>query len=87
MDVTGLPFLASGLALIRYTPFTIPIAMTLDAYLRYAMSETRIALAMQRGASESSILEWCRATLAPVFGADPGDVLFTGYTALVRPAR
>jgi hypothetical protein len=84
MDVVRLPFDGAGLALDRYEKLEALVAMTLDAYLRYVMSETRIELAIAAGAGEMDIREWCGATLARVFGGEPRDVVFDCWFACVR---
>jgi ubiquinone/menaquinone biosynthesis C-methylase UbiE len=84
MDVVRLPFDRAGLALDRYEKLEALVAMTLDAYLRYVMSETRIELAIAAGAGEMDIREWCGATLARVFGGEPRDVVFDCWFACVR---
>jgi hypothetical protein len=58
--------------------------MTADSYLRYAMSETRVGLAIGQGATEAEVLTWCRATLADVFDDARRDVVFDAYTAYIR---
>jgi SAM-dependent methyltransferase len=83
LDVTRLPFDRAGLGLDNYQVFEIAIPMTLDAYLRYAMSETRIELALSAGAREADVGEWCRRTLQEVFGDQTKDVVFDAYAAYV----
>jgi len=58
-------------------------SLTLDHsfYVDYAMTETNVAAAVRAGAAEDSIREWCRSTLAPVFGGVEQKVVFTGYIA------
>jgi hypothetical protein len=58
-------------------------SLTLDHtfYVDYAMTETNVAAAVRAGAAEDSIHEWCRSTLAPVFGGVEQKVVFTGYIA------
>ena len=58
-------------------------SLTLDHsfYVDYAMTETNVAAAVRAGVDEESIREWCRATLAPVFGGVARVVVFTGYIA------
>ena len=84
LDVERLPYGRSGLALEAYRAFEVPIPMTADSYLRYAMSETRVALAIGKGAVESEIHAWCRATLADVFGVVRRDVVFDAYMAQIK---
>jgi SAM-dependent methyltransferase len=84
MDVVRLPFDRAGLALDRHEKLEALVTMTMDAYLRYVMSETRIELALAAGARESDIREWCGATLAQAFGGEPRDVVFDCWFACVR---
>jgi SAM-dependent methyltransferase len=84
MDVRGLPFEAAGLALQSFNQLEVPISMTPDSYLAYAMSETRIELALARGEDETAIRGWCQDTLDDVFRGQPRDVIFDGYVAYVR---
>lgn len=58
-------------------------SLTLDHsfYVGYAMTETNVASAVRAGVDEDSIREWCRSTLAPVFGGVERQVVFTGYIA------
>jgi SAM-dependent methyltransferase len=84
MDVTRLPFDRAGLTLDRYREIEVPVPMTLESYLRYVRSETRIELALAAGAGEAEIDTWCRATLAGVFDPDPQDVVFDCWFACVR---
>ena len=58
--------------------------MTADSYLRYSMSETRVGLAIANGATEGQILNWCRDTLADVFGDAQHDVVFDAYAAYIK---
>ena len=86
LDVRTLPFDRAGLALESYEEFSIAVPMTVEAYLRYAMSETRIQLAISRGVSETAIEGWCRQTLPQVFPSGAAEVIFDGYAACVRRA-
>ena len=87
MDVRRLPFERGRLVLDWYEEFSIPVPMTADAYLRYAMSETRVELAIRRGVDGDAIRAWCRDTLDRVFAGRDRDVIFEGYTAGFRPRR
>ena len=87
LDVKRLAFSEAGLELEACSDFVVPIAMTLDSYLRYVLSETRIELALSAGVKETEIREWCRLTLEDVFeDDDPRDVIFDAYAAYVRRA-
>lgn len=87
MDVTRLPFERAGLRLDRYQPLEIAVPMTRESYLRYAMSETRVELALSRGVDAAELRQWCAETLSGVFGDAPVDVVFDGYAAYVRHLR
>jgi SAM-dependent methyltransferase len=54
-------------------------------YVGYAMTETNVAAAVRAGIHEESIREWCRSTLAPVFGGALREVVFKGYIAYFSP--
>jgi SAM-dependent methyltransferase len=84
LDVEHLPYARWGLALDAYRAFEVPVPMTADSYLRYAMSETRVGLAIANGAKETEILNWCRNTLADVFGESQHDVVFDAYAAYIK---
>ena len=84
LDVERLPYEKWGLTLDAFRAFEVPVPMTADSYLRYAMSETRVGLAIGQGATEADVLNWCRYTLADVFGAARHDVVFDAYTAYVK---
>jgi SAM-dependent methyltransferase len=84
LDVTRLPYEHAGLRLDTYKAFDVAIPMTLDSYLRYVMSETRVELAMSRGHKETDIREWCRLTLEEIFDDEPREVMFAAYAASIR---
>ena len=87
LDVEHLPYQRWGLELETFRPFQVAVPMTADSYLRYAMSETRVGLAIANGATEDAIFTWCRETLADVFGAEEPDVVFDGYVAYLRKSE
>jgi SAM-dependent methyltransferase len=84
LDVRTLDFARFGLRLAAYDEMEVAVPMTLDSYLRYAMSETGVALALAAGAREDEIERWCRQSLAPVFGDDRKNVLFSAYVVYVQ---
>jgi SAM-dependent methyltransferase len=84
MDVTRLPFGGAGLALDRHEELEIAVEMSMDAYVRYVMSETRIELALAAGAAERDIRAWCGRTLWGLFGGEPRQVVFDCWYACVR---
>jgi SAM-dependent methyltransferase len=86
LDVARLPFEAAGLRLDLFHQFDLRIPMAADAYLEYAMSETRVELAISRGIPELDIRERLRRSLEPVFRNAPRDVSFRAYVADVRTA-
>jgi SAM-dependent methyltransferase len=74
-----------GLRLSLHREFEVGLKMAPAAYVNYVLTETNAARAVQNGVAEAEIRAWCEATLAPVFGAGPQEVLFRGYIAyLVR---
>jgi ubiquinone/menaquinone biosynthesis C-methylase UbiE len=85
LDVTALPYERFGLRLERFQPVEPVVPMTASSYLDYVLTETGVEIALAAGTPESEIREWCRSTLAPVFGGAPRDVLFDAYVADVRP--
>jgi hypothetical protein len=84
MDVRRLPFQRGGLELVSLEEFSVPVPMTGEEYLRYAMSETRVELALSKGAREADIRQWVARTLESVFDDRATDVLFDAYAAYVR---
>jgi hypothetical protein len=48
------------------------------------MSETRVELALSKGAREADIRQWVARTLESVFDDRATDVLFDAYAAYVR---
>lgn len=84
LDVTTLDYDKYGLRLSHYEPLEIGLPMSLDSYLAYAMSETSVEHAIQTGAPEAGIRDWCRHTLAEVFPHERRMVLFDAYVALVQ---
>jgi SAM-dependent methyltransferase len=73
--------LDSGFAAGAHEDFVIPLPLTQAAYLNYMMTETNVAEAIANGTPSDEIRAWCAATLAPVFGDQPREVLFHGYFA------
>ncbi len=61
--------------------FEVALPMSLQAYVRYMMTETNISSAIPAGIPELEIRSWCESTLAPLFGEEERDVLFRGYLA------
>jgi len=71
----------SGFHLTEHDYFEIGLVLEPEFYLSYAMTETNVAAAIERGASEGDIRDWCSESLAPVFGGEEREVLFRGYFA------
>jgi ubiquinone/menaquinone biosynthesis C-methylase UbiE len=85
LDPGILATLAEGFRADGAEVYEEAIAMTPEAYVDYMMTETNVASAVREGAREEGIREWCRETLAPVFGGRAREVLFDGYIAYLRP--
>jgi SAM-dependent methyltransferase len=83
MDIQALDFAHVGLRLAAHEPFEIAVALTMDAYLAYVLSEANVERAVASGTAEGDIAAWCRERLAAVFGSAGLAVLFTGYVAYV----
>jgi SAM-dependent methyltransferase len=83
MDVRAIAFEPAGLRLEAIEPFTVSVPMTAAEYVAYALSESGVELAVERGASEGEIQAWCESTLASVFDVRARDVLFDAYVAYV----
>ena len=83
MDVRALSYELYGLSLRAYHELEVSVPLDLDRYLRYAMSETSVERAIERGTDESAIRAWCKQSLAEIFDDHPRDVLFDAYFALV----
>ena len=58
----------------------------LDAYARYAMSETNVEQAIAGGERQEDVRAWCRDTLGVFFGDQPREILFDGCVAYIRRA-
>ena len=79
-----LPLPEAGLLLLDQMDVETRLPMSLDAYLRYVLSETNVDSAVARGDSDATAAgEWCRRTLAPVFAHGDVDVVFPGYVAVM----
>lgn len=84
MDVRQIAFDEAGMRLEAYEELEVRLALDHDAYLAYALTETNVQLALNRGEREAEIRAWCAETLRPVFPNGPRDVLFAAYAAYVR---
>jgi hypothetical protein len=81
LDPERLSQVDRGFRLQSSDSFEIGITLSRDFYLDYMMTETNVAFAQRNGISESAIRSWCAATLSPVWGERPREVLFRGYFA------
>jgi SAM-dependent methyltransferase len=86
LDVQGLAYADAGLRLDAFDPFEVAVALTLEEYLAYVLSEANVERAVVSGVAEAEIAAWCRDRLAPVFGSSILAVRFTGYVAYVTAA-
>jgi SAM-dependent methyltransferase len=87
MDVRTLDVASAGLRLAWFEPFEIALPLTSEEYTAYVLSEANVAQAIASGAAEAEVRAWCTASLDPIFGASPLQVLFSGYTACVVPVE
>jgi ubiquinone/menaquinone biosynthesis C-methylase UbiE len=87
MDVQRLPYARFGLCLQAYEAFEVAMPMTLESYLRYAMSETSVAQAIADGVAETEISDWCRVSLSAIFEHNSREVLFDAYIATITKER
>lgn len=84
LAVRELPLARSGLRLLDDTDLDVRLPMTLDAYLRYVLSEVNVDSAIERGVVRSEeAQDWCRRTLTGVFAGNELTVVFPGYLAVL----
>jgi SAM-dependent methyltransferase len=62
--------------------FRVAVELTPDEYVRYMLTETNVARAVENGADPGEIETWCRETLSGIYGTNRQEVLFEGYYAL-----
>ena len=84
LDVRAIPFERFGLFLEKYDGLELHVPMSFEAYVAYALSETRIERALTNSANEDRIRQWCRDTLTGVFEGGRRDVIFDAYAAYIR---
>ena len=77
----SLPEQAKPLRVEAHEYFTLPLPMTLDAYLDYVMTETNVASA---SVPPTEVRQWCTETLEPVFSRATQQVVFPGYLAWLK---
>lgn len=86
LDPRVLPLAGHGLRLAGYEDFDMHLPMTLDAYLRYVLSEVNVDSSVASGLSTADeARDWCRATLEPVFAHGDVTVVIPGYLAVIVP--
>jgi SAM-dependent methyltransferase len=87
LDARTLPLPEAGLLLLDHVDVETHLPMSLDAYLRYVLSESNVDGAIGRGDCDAAEAEaWCRRTLAPVFAYGDVDVVFPGYVGTISRA-
>jgi SAM-dependent methyltransferase len=87
LEVRELPLAAYGLQLLDFTDVETRLPMDVDAYLRYALSETNVENSVATGAcSPEEARDWCQATLESVFTDGPATVLIAGHVATLARA-
>lgn len=64
--------------------FEVTLPVTFDHYTEYVLTETNVEAALEAGAGENEIRDWCRKTLTPVFSGGDRHVVFSCYLALLR---
>jgi ubiquinone/menaquinone biosynthesis C-methylase UbiE len=88
LDPRVLPLAEHGLRLVGYEDIDTYLPMTLDAYLRYVLSEVNVDSSVASGLSTADAArDWCRATLRPVFADGDVTVVIPGYLAVVAPGE
>ena len=69
-----------------YEDIDTHLTMTLDAYLRYVLSEVNVDSSVASGLSTADgARDWCRATLEPVFANGDVTVVIPAYLAVMVP--
>jgi SAM-dependent methyltransferase len=67
-----------------HLPLKVVHPMTIQEFIRYAMSETNVEEALRAGVSEADILAWCESALPPLFHHEPMEITFAGYVSTYR---
>jgi len=87
LEARELPLAAYGLQLLDFTDVETRLPMDVDAYLRYALSETNVEHSIASGAcSQEEARDWCQTTLEPVFADGPVTVVISGHVATLARA-
>lgn len=87
LDVTAVNYDDAALQLDSYEAVQVAVPMTLDSYLSYVCSESRVELALARGVPEADIRGWCERSLRNVFAAESLEIWFDAYVAFIRRAE
>lgn len=75
----SLPEELNGLTRLYRRPFEIELVLTRDFYLEYALTETNVQAAIERGEDEAAIRGWCAARLSELLDSAMFPVRFEGY--------
>ena len=87
LEVRELPLAAYGLQLLDFADVETRLPMDVDAYLRYALSETNVENSIATGAcSPEEARDWCQTTLESVFADGPVTVVISGHVATLARA-
>jgi SAM-dependent methyltransferase len=87
LDARELPLAAYGLQLLDFIDVETRLSMDVDAYLRYALSETNVEHSIATGScGQDEVRDWCHTTLESVFAAGPVTVVIRGQVATLARA-
>jgi hypothetical protein len=87
LEVRELTLAAYGLQLLDFTDVETRLPMDVDAYLRYALSETNVEHSIASGAcSQEEARDWCQTTLESVFADGAVTVVISGHVATLARA-
>lgn len=76
-----------GFRIEGHEAFGVGLRMDEPGYVEYAMTETNVAAAIERGTPEPEIRSWCAGTVAEVFGGRPSEVTFGGFIAYLSAGQ
>jgi len=86
IDPETLPEEVNGIERKIFRPFELELVCTREFYLEYAMTETNVQAAIERGEDEAEIRSWCDERLRSLLDAAMCAVRFEGYwTGYQRP--